>query len=141
MKEPDILTPTITFSPKCVLSPLISEDTRIQTEFLRLIPNLPPEVDIKHPEWVRIQNSVLRKETFIVATFDIERPLFGQIVDILCFDSTILVDVQIYAFLLHSKGEISVLNVCKLQDHRPVVVKSSFAHDDRGLYAFLPYTF
>ena len=57
LKEPRILTPAITFSPKCTSNPLISEDARIQCEFLRLIPNLFLDADIKHPEWVKIQSS------------------------------------------------------------------------------------
>ena len=77
LKEPRILTPAITFSPKCTSNPLISEDARIQCEFLRLIPNLFLDTDIKHPEWVKIQSSSICKETFVMVTVDTERPLFG----------------------------------------------------------------
>ena len=149
LKEKHILTPTLTFSPKCLSSPLIREDACIQAEFLRLIPSLSMESDIKHPEWVRIQSSMLCKGTFLITTFDIERPLFGQVIDILCLESTIVVYMQMYvgeffnshynAFLIRPNNEFSVLNVWTLQDHRPVIVKSSFVPEDRELYAILPY--
>lgn len=96
LKEPHILTPAITFSPKSVSNPLISEDALVQTEFLRLIPTLSLDTNIKHPEWVKIQNSSVCKETFVMVTFDTERPLFGRVFDLLCYDSTILVHVQVY---------------------------------------------
>ena len=148
LKEPHILTPAITFSPKSVSNPLISEDALVQTEFLRLIPTLSLDTNIKHPEWVKIQNSSVCKETFVMVTFDTERPLFGRVFDLLCYDSTILVHVQVYvgeyfishynAFIIRCHGEFSALNIFTLQDHRPAVVKSSF-NGDRELYVFLPY--
>ena len=145
LKEPHILTPSATLSPKYTSSPLIAEDACIKTEFLRIIPSLSMESDIKHPQWVRIQNSILCKDAYVMITFDIDRPLFGRVIDILCFDSTIvLVYVQVYVgelFFSHYNAFLirSVLNVLTLQDHRPIVVKSSFSSTVRELYAFLPY--
>ena len=69
-----------------------------------------------------------------MVTVDTERPLFGRVFDILCYNSTVLIDVQIYvgeyfishynAFLICCNGEFSALNICTLQDHRPVVVSA-----------------
>ena len=150
LKEPHLLTPSLTFSPKFKSSPLISEDACVQSECFRLIPSLPLDYEITHPEWVRIQSSMLRHGTYIMTMFDIDRPLFGRIIDIIRVeDSTVIVYVQVYvgelfishynAFLIKPTGEFSVFNMCTLHDYRPVTVKSSFVQSDRELYVLLPY--
>ena len=148
-KDDQLLTPCLTFSPKVRSTLLISEDACIQAECLKIFPNLMMESEIMHPEWVKIQSSLLREGAFVMTLFDIERPLFGGVVDLLRLESTIIIHVQKYIgdiFVLHSNsflirptGELSAIDISTLQDHRPVTVKSSFLATDKGLYAFLPY--
>ena len=90
-----ILTPLITLSTRFKSSVLLSEDECVRKEFLRLIPSIDLESEIKHVEWLKVQSSLLRKETFILLEYDTATPLFGLIMDILCFDAIFLgVDPQ-----------------------------------------------
>ena len=79
-----------------------------------------------------------------MTVFDVERPFFGQIVDIIRLEATVIIHVQKFIFVSHYNsfsirptGEFSAFDLFTLQDHRPVMVKSSFSATDHGLYAFL----
>ena len=66
-KNPYLLTPSVSYSPKYTSQPLVSEDDCIQEEFLRLIPNLSLESEIKHYNWIKFQSSILHKGTFCLS--------------------------------------------------------------------------
>lgn len=149
LKDEHLLRPSLTYSSKVKFSTLISEDPCIQAECLRLIPNIPMDFEIAHPDWVKIQSSLLREGKFVVTVFDIKRPVLGQIIDLVRLESTVVIYIQLYigqmfvshysVFLIHSTGKFYALDVCSLQDYRPITVKSSFDTCEHGLYAFLPY--
>ena len=144
-----ILAPLITLSTRFKSSVLLSEDECVRKEFLRLIPSIDLESEIKHVEWLKVQSSLLRKETFILLEYDTATPLFGLIMDILCFDAIFLLYVQKYvsevfdshfnAFIIKSTGEFIVLNLSNISDHRPVIVKSNFVPSNKEMYALLLY--
>lgn len=128
----------MSYSTKYTSQPLFSEDDYIQAEFLTLIPNLSLESEIKHYSWIKVQSSTLCKGTFVLVKYDVESPVFGKVVDILCYISAILLYVQEYigvvfcshfnAFLVRSHGRFNVLNMDTIPDHRPLTVRSSFAY-------------
>ena len=144
-----ILAPLITLSTRFKSSVLLSEDECVRKEFLRLIPSIDLESEIKHVEWLKVQSSLLRKETFILLEYDTATPLFGLIMDILCFDAIFLLYVQKYvsevfdshfnAFIIKSTGEFIVLNLSNISDHWPVIVKSNFVPSNKEMYALLLY--
>lgn len=147
--NPHILMPQLSFSPKFKSNPLIDEDTCIKDEFIRLIPGLSEDSEIKHFDWVEVQSSILRKGSFLMIQYDIDQPTFCKVADILCYDSTVILYVQKFlgevfishynAFCIRSNGDFCVLDILALQDYRPIVVRSSFFPCDRELYALLPY--
>ena len=49
-KDPHVLEPLITSSPKFKFKALLSEDECVQTEFVRLTPSIDMESEIKHVE-------------------------------------------------------------------------------------------
>ena len=61
LKDQHVLTPSITSSPRVKSITLRNEDECIRTEFIRLIPSISPESEMKHAEWFKVQSSVLRK--------------------------------------------------------------------------------
>ena len=147
-KDPHLLTPSVSFSPKYVSHALLSEDDCIQAEFLNLIPCLSLESEIKHLKWVQVQSSTLRKGTFLLIKYDVDSPVFGKVIDNLSFNSTVVLYVQEYsgelffsyynAFLIKSHGEFHAVNMETLKDHRPIAVRTSFA-SSTDLYAVMPY--
>ena len=84
----------------------------------------------------------------MLVEYDVESPVFGKVIDILCYISTILLYVQEYigvvfcsyfnAFLVRSHGKFNILNMDTIPDHRPLTVRSSFASSG-DLYALMPY--
>jgi hypothetical protein len=149
-KNPYLLTPSVSYSPKYTSQPLLSEDDSIQLEFLCLIPNLSLESEIKHYNWIKFQSTTLHKGTFVLIKYDVDSPVFGKIIDFLGYISTILLYVQQYtsdifcshygAFLIKSHGEFCILNMDTITDYRPITVRHSFASSG-NLYALMPYYF
>ena len=147
--NPHILMPQLSFSPKFKSNPLIDEDTCIKDEFIRLIPSLSEDSEIKHFDWVEVQSSILQKGSFLMIQYDIDQPTFCKVADILCYDSTVILYAQKFlgevfishynAFCIRSNGDFCALDLLALQDYRPIVVRSSFFRCDRELYALLPY--
>lgn len=147
--NPHIFLAHTSFSPKCKVCHLYSEDNCVQNEFIRVIPSISMDSEIKHFEWVQVQNSHLQKGSFIMLKFDIDRPTFCKVVDILCFESTLLIYGQMYvgevfnshynAFCIKSNGEFTVFDLLTLHDYRHISVKLSFVPYDKELYAMLPY--
>ena len=84
-------------------------------------------------EWliIEIQSSLLPEGTFMLLEYDTATPLFGLIMDILCFDAIVLLYVQKYvsevfdshfnAFIIKSTGEFIVLNLSNISDHCPAI--------------------
>ena len=114
LKNPNLLTPSITYSPKFTSQPLLSEDQCIQDVFLALIPHIGMESQIQHFSCIRVQSTSLHKGTYLLTKYDVDCPFFGKVIDILCHMSTLLIYVQKYmgemfhshynAFLIKSYG-------------------------------------
>ena len=146
LKDQNVLTPPVMSSPRVISSTLQNEDECIKMEFVRLIPNISLDSEINHVEWFKIQSSV---GVFVMLEYSVETPVFGLIVDILCFEMTVVLYVQRYVgelfhshfngFVIKSHGAFAVVNLWSLQDYRPVTVKSNFLSSDHQLYALLPY--
>ena len=100
-RDPHLLTPPVSFSPKYESHLLLAEDESIQAEFLKLIPGMTLEEEIKHLNWVTIQSSTLRKGSFVLIEYDVESPLFGKVEIILNFYTTVLLYVQEYVGVLY----------------------------------------
>ena len=149
-KNPHLLIPSVSYSPKYTSQPLLSEDDCIQEEFLRLIPILSLESEIKHYNWIKFQSSTLHKGTFLLIKYDVNIPVFGKILYFLGYSSTILLYVQKYvsdlfcshysAFLIKTHGEFRILNMDTILDYRPITVQSSCVSSG-DLYALMPYYF
>ena len=70
--------------------------------------------------------------------YDVESPVLGKIMDILSFDSTILLYVQDYvgelfcshfnAFVMKTIGQFQVLNMFALEDHHPLLLVHLFCN-------------
>ena len=148
-KDEHILTPSVTLSPRVASDVLQNENESIRSEFVRLIPSMSLDSEIKHVEWIKVQTSVLRRGTFIMLEYSNETPAFGLVVDILCYELTVLLYVQKYigdffsshynAFVIKSIAHFVVVNLWNLQDYRPITVKSNFSSSDHQSYALLPY--
>ena len=95
-KNPYLLNPSVSYSPKYTSQPLVSEDDCIQEEFLCLIPNVSLESEIEHYNWIKFQSSTLHKGTFLLIKYDIDSPVFGKILHFLGYSSTIILFVQEY---------------------------------------------
>ena len=112
LKNPNLLTPSITYSPKFTSQPLLSEDQCIQDVFLALIPHMS---QIQHFSWIRVQSTSLHKGTYLLTKYNVDCPFFGKVIDILCHMSTLL---QKYmgemfhshynAFLIKSYGDFVI---------------------------------
>ena len=147
-KDPHLLTPSISHSPKYVSHALRTEDECIQREFLRLIPCLELESEIKHLKWLKVQSSTIRERSFVLIKYDVDSPVFGKVLDILCVNLTCLLYVQVYigelfsshynGFVIKTHGDFSVVNVDTLQDYRPITVRPTFV-TSQYLYALMPY--
>ena len=78
-----------------------------------------------------------------------ETPALGLVVDILFYESTVLLYVQkctgdffsshYNAFVIKSKARFVVVNLWNLPDFRTITVKSIFSSSNYQLYALLPY--
>lgn len=84
LQDEHLLTPCLEFSPKTRSCLLLSdhEDSCVQEEYLRIIPDLDMETEIHHSDLLKIQNSVLHDGTFVLHYFDIYRLMFGKICDV-----------------------------------------------------------
>ena len=143
-----LLTPSVSHNPKYVSHALHTEDECVQREFLRLIPSLELESEVKHLNWIKVQSSTLHKKSFVLMKYDVDNPVFGKLIDMLCVNSTFLLYVQVYigeffnshynAFLIKTHGDFCVVNVDTLQDHRPITVRPTFV-TSQYLYALMPY--
>ena len=119
LKDEHLLSPSVDFSPKTRSCAFVSEDPCVQAECQRIIPNLSIEVEIHHPDWVKVQSSVLREGVFVLLNFDTDTPVFGKICDLLNIDSTVIMYVQKYfgdvfishynSFLIKPTGEFLLL--------------------------------
>lgn len=96
LKDEHLLSPSVDFSPKTRSCAFVSEDPCVQAECQRIIPNLCMEVEIHHPDWVKVQSSVLHEGVFVLLNFDTDTPVFGKICDLLNIDSTVIIYVQKY---------------------------------------------
>ena len=149
LKDQHVLTPSTTSSPRFKTNPLLNEDECVRAEFIRLIPSICMDSEIHHFEWLKIQSSMLQKGMFVMLEYSTDTPIFGFVVDILCFEETVVLYVQKYfgelfnshynAFVVKSHGEFIVVNLLSLRDYRPITVKHNFVPSDHQLYAVLPY--
>ena len=143
--NPSILSPEIVFS-KSKASVFEHEDACIQSELLRILPDITQESNTKHYEWIEIQSTRLRRGMYIMLNYDIFRPTFGKVVNIICYESSVILHMQMFsgeiyvsqynAFLLNSNSEFCAHELNTIEDYRPVIVKHSF---EKELYAMLPY--
>ena len=83
-------------SKKITSNILANVEDYIQSEFLRLIPKLTPDSFVSHLSFVLLQSSRLCIGAYILLQYDDIRPVFGKIVDIVCYNDTVLLCVQEY---------------------------------------------
>ena len=146
LKDSNLLTPTVSYSPKFTSQPLVSEDGCIQDAFITLIPHIPLDSEIKHLSWLQSQSSAIHKGSFLLTNYDVVMPrslIFCAII------STTVLYVQEYscisfnshynAYLIQSHGHFKALNFDTIADNRPISVHSSFATSSGDLYALMPY--
>ena len=145
----NFLRPSIEVSPKFSTVQLVTEADNVRQELLRLCPGLDHMCFVQHPSWVNLQNSHFCKGVFILLSFDIVRPQFGKIFDIITCNEIVLLCVQVFygsmfcahynSYVIKSNGNVSVVPVHALVDHRPLRARESFVASDRTLYLSLPY--
>ena len=149
LKDSNLLIPTVSYSPKFTSQPLLSEDDCIKDAFVSLIPHIFLDSEIKHFSWLQSQSSIIHRGSFLLTKYDVVMPLFGKVIDILCYLSTIVLYVQEYvgvsfnchynAYLIQSHGHFKALNFDTIIDYRPISVHSSFDTSCADLYALMPY--
>ena len=111
LKDQHVLTPSITSSPRVKSITLRNEDECIRTQFIRLIPSISSEAEMKHIEWFKVQSSVLRKGTYVMLEYSVETPYFGLVADIICYDTTVVLYVQKFVGkVFHSHYNALLLN-------------------------------
>ena len=95
--------PIIERSSKVHTCELGGEETYLQGELLRLIPNLSLHDIISHPKWISLQSARLHHGAFVVLDYDLIRPIFGKILDIACIAETyVLCVLEFYGNLYNS---------------------------------------
>ena len=75
-------------------------------------------------------------------------PVFGKIIDLVTMEDTLIICIVEYygdtfsshynAFIIKSRGIVSVINMHSLADHRLFYAPSSFTSSDKELYITLP---
>ena len=143
-----LLIPQLEVSPKQISNTLSLEGDYVQKELKRLIPGLSFNTIIYHPVWAKLQSSRFYKGLYVLLKYDIITPVFGKIVDLVVIDNTLLLCVSHFygelfsshynAFIIKTKGVISAIDVCSLDDHRPFYAKTSFSSSEYQ-YVVLPY--
>ena len=83
-------------NPKVLTCPLSNEENYIQNELTRLIPHLLLDSVIGHPNWVQLQSSRLCKEVYVLLHYDLVKPVFGKLIDIVAVEQTVVLCVQEY---------------------------------------------
>ena len=83
-KNPKFIRRSITYSSKFTSKPLLSEYQCIQDAFVSLMPHISMESEIRHFKWIQVQTSILHEGTCLITKYDVDCPLFGKIIDMLC---------------------------------------------------------
>ena len=84
---------------------------------------------------------------YVLLDFDLVKPIFGKVIELMTFEQTVLVCVQEYyghifhahynSYELNTHGSLIAVNAHALADHRPLLARSSFV--SKSLYITLPY--
>lgn len=98
-----------------------------------------------------MQNSTFKIGYYILLQHDLYNPLFGKVIDIVTYDSVVIICFENYhstvfyshynSFVIVGQGTFSALDVSKLFDHRPLYSRYSFSPSDKSLYISLPYIY
>ena len=149
--DPHLLMPKFEMSKKALTCSLSDEDEYVQHELVRLIPNLPLDSLIQHPNWVDLQSSHLCKGVYVLLEYDLVRPTFGKVCDIVCVERTVVLCVQKYyghifnthynSFEITTHGGIFAVSVDVLNDHRPLRTRQTFVSSDKSIFVSLPYVY
>lgn len=146
-----LLTPRFESSKKVLSNPLSEEDNYIQTELLQLIPHLALDSIVEHPSWVNLQSSHLCKGVYVLLNYNLMRPVFGKVIDIVTIEQTVVLCVlKYYGHTFHAHyncyeigncGAIVAVSAHVLADHRPLHARTTFVSSDKSLYIVLPYIY
>ena len=147
--EKHLLIPSLEMSPNQTSSLLENEADYVITAVKRLLPSLNSDAILQHPNWVKIQSSEFCIGVFVMLKYDNMNPLFGKIIDVVTIGSTVILCVQEYygevfvshfnAFVINTRGVISVVCVDSLADHRTFFVKKNIIPSDNTQYVTMPY--
>lgn len=151
IQSPHLLAPRFEISKRFTSSILANEEDYIQMEFFQRIPKLTPDSVVSHPSFVLLQSSRLCMGVYILLKYDDITPVFGKIVDIVCFNDTVVLCVQEYyghtfnthynCFSISHHGILKAVHLDNLSDHRPLHARRNFVRSDKSLYIMLPYTY
>ena len=151
ISDPKLLTPSVEMSPIHESICLTAEAEYVRNEITQLLPQLDPSSIMKHPKWVKMQNSTFKIGYYILLQHDLYNPLFGKVIDIVTYDSVVIICFENYhstvfyshynSFVIVGQGTFSALDVSKLFDHRPLYSRYSFSPSDKSLYISLPYIY
>lgn len=147
--DPHLLIRKFEISKKFLSCSLNKEDDYVQREILRLIPGVPLDSCVQHPNWLDLQSSHLCKGVYVMLKYDLVRPTFGKLFDIACIEHTAILCVQEYyghvfnshynAFEIATRGTILAVSVDTLDDHRPLSARQTFVSSDTSTFISLPY--
>lgn len=146
-----LLTPKVESSRRGFSSPLSNEEDYLQRELLQLNPDLKLDSIIEHPNWINIQSSHLCKGVFVLLHYDLVRPVFGKVLDVVTVEQSIMLCVQEYygytfhghynAYEIKATGTVMAVSLHALTDHRPLHARTTFVSTDKSLYISLPYLY
>lgn len=97
---------------------------------------------MEHSSWVNLQSSHLCTGVYVLLNYNLMKPVFGKVIDIVTVEQTVVLCVlKYYGCIPCSQYCYEIGNCCAivavsahvLADHRPLHARSTFVSPDKSL--------